>query len=322
MRVGILGGDSLARLLVLSGYRLGFDLVHLTPSESPEVAQVAPQVVAAFDDTVALDELAARVDAVTCDPGDVPLETIEYLAERLPTHPGVRAAELVADRGRMQRFLRRVAAATEKGGPEVAVDVVSTDAPIDGRRLTLLGLRGSHGELASYPVALQRYRHGRLRYTLAPAPDLSEALAARAASLLRRILVRLEHVGVLALHFLEYGDGLALSGVTPWLDRAGNWTLDGAAVCQFENHLRALAGWSPGSTSGRGVSLTMEIVGGLPDRAYLASLPGARLHVHRTLPEAGRVLGHVTLRGAAGDDIERQGLRLEALLDSTRDPAD
>lgn len=68
--------------------------------------------------------------------------------------------------------------------------------------------------------------------------------------------------------------------------------------------------------------MRVGIVGTLPDRAYLASLPEARLHVYRTLPEPGRPVGHVTLRGTQREDLERQALRLEALLDSTRDPAD
>jgi len=56
----------------------------------------------------------------------------------------------------------------------------------------------------------------------------------------------LEYVGVLAVEiFVVQGNGgpkVLVSEVAPWVHNSGHWTLDGASISQFEQHIRAIAG--------------------------------------------------------------------------------
>src|SRR5262249_49706988 len=55
---------------------------------------------------------------------------------------------------------------------------------------------------------------------------------------------RFGYVGVLAVEIFVLPDGALLGdGVAPRVHNSGHWTLDGASGSQFEQHIRAVAGW-------------------------------------------------------------------------------
>ena len=58
MKVGVLGGGQLGRMLALAGYPLGLRCTVLDPAPDPCAAQACPHVRGEFDDYQALYELA------------------------------------------------------------------------------------------------------------------------------------------------------------------------------------------------------------------------------------------------------------------------
>ena len=56
----------------------------------------------------------------------------------------------------------------------------------------------------------------------------------------------LEYVGVLAVEiFVVQGNGgpkVLVNEIAPRVHNSGHWTLDGASISQFEQHIRAIAG--------------------------------------------------------------------------------
>lgn len=99
MNVGILGGGQLARMLALAGYPLGLKLVVLDPSSDACAAPVATLVLGAFDDQASLEQFAGLVDMATYEFENVPVESVRYLAGKLPVFPSPDA--LVASRDRL-----------------------------------------------------------------------------------------------------------------------------------------------------------------------------------------------------------------------------
>ena len=87
MKIGILGGGQLARMLALAGYPLGQEFVFFDPVEDACAGQVGRLIVADYDDDAALDELVASVDIVTLDFENVPVETVRKLSSRVPVMP-------------------------------------------------------------------------------------------------------------------------------------------------------------------------------------------------------------------------------------------
>lgn len=169
------------------------------------------------------------------------------------------------------------------------------------RELSILSVRDRSGKIAFYPLVENHHEAGILRLSLAPAPHLSHALQAQAESLARKVLERLDYVGVLAIELFQKEDQLIANEMAPRVHNSGHWTMEGAVTSQFENHLRAILGFPLGETAPRGCSAMFNLIGALPDLTEVLSLPGARLHLYGKQPKPGRKLGHVTLCGDRHD---------------------
>ena len=96
--VGILGGGQLARMLALSGAPLGLRFLVLDSTADACAGQFVPMVVGDYRDETALAEFASRVDVATFDFENVPAESAQWLAERIPVFPNPRALAVAQDR--------------------------------------------------------------------------------------------------------------------------------------------------------------------------------------------------------------------------------
>jgi 5-(carboxyamino)imidazole ribonucleotide synthase len=101
-----LGGGQLGRMTALAAADFGYRVHVYSPEADGPAAQVsAAATVAAYDDAAALDAFAASVDVVTFEFENVPAETVERLAARVPVRPGWRALHVAQDRLREKTFL-------------------------------------------------------------------------------------------------------------------------------------------------------------------------------------------------------------------------
>ncbi|VAX04202.1 N5-carboxyaminoimidazole ribonucleotide synthase [hydrothermal vent metagenome] len=98
MRVGVLGGGQLARMLALAGYPLGLEFVFLCPVPDACAAPLGEHLCANFDDEAALQRLAESVDRVTYEFESVPAGTVAYLNGKLPVYPPPQALATARDR--------------------------------------------------------------------------------------------------------------------------------------------------------------------------------------------------------------------------------
>ncbi len=98
MRIGILGGGQLGRMLALAGYPLGLQATVLDPSFEPCAAEVCSHIRGEFDDYQALYELVKVSDVVTFELENVPVQTARWLSERVPVYPPPRALEVSQER--------------------------------------------------------------------------------------------------------------------------------------------------------------------------------------------------------------------------------
>ena len=98
MRLGILGGGQLGRMIALAAYPLGIRTTVLDPSPDPCAAQVCPHIRDEFDDLQALYHLVEVSDVITYEFENVSVESARWLAERVPVFPSPRALEVSQDR--------------------------------------------------------------------------------------------------------------------------------------------------------------------------------------------------------------------------------
>ena len=175
--------------------------------------------------------------------------------------------------------------------------------------VSILAVRDREGGTVFYPLVENHHRDGILRLSQAPCrkPELEQ----EGWDYARRLLERLNHVGVLAIEFFVKDGRLIANEMAPRVHNSGHWTIEGAETCQFENHLRAILGLPLGSTAAVGHSAMVNAIGDLPERSAVLSLPGAHYHAYGKTPRPGRKVGHVTLRA---DDPGMVSAGLERLL--------
>ncbi len=117
--LGVMGGGQLGRMFALRARVMGYKVVVLEPDPRSPAGQVADaQIVAPYDDPVALDQLAERCAAITTEFENVPAPSLERLAGRRPVRPSARAVAVTQDRIAEKRFLREAGFAT---APFIAV---------------------------------------------------------------------------------------------------------------------------------------------------------------------------------------------------------
>ena len=163
------------------------------------------------------------------------------------------------------------------------------------RELSVIAARSRSGEIACYPVGENRHENGILRTTVAPA-RLSSATMAEAVAIARKTLEALDYIGVIGVELFELEDGsLRVNEFAPRVHNSGHWTLDGCEVDQFEQHVRAVAGWPLGKTEALAeVTMTNLIGFEADDWKALAADPSARVWLYgKYKAREGRKMGHV-----------------------------
>ncbi len=176
------------------------------------------------------------------------------------------------------------------GGPAI----LEAKAPFV-RELSIIAARGRGGEVAAYPIGENTHEAGVLRRTVAPAAVAPRAQD-RALAMARAILEGLDYVGVIGVELFELADGtLLVNEIAPRVHNSGHWTMDGCEVDQFEQHVRAIAGWPLGPTRALARVEMQNLLGDEADAwPALAAEPDARLWLYgKREARAGRKMGHV-----------------------------
>jgi len=159
--------------------------------------------------------------------------------------------------------------------------------------VSIVGARGPDGAIALYPLSANSHAGGILRYGVAPYRNA--ALERSAAAYLKRVMRRLDYVGVLAIEFFVVNGRLLANEMAPRVHNSGHWTIDGCVTSQFENHLRAICGLPLGSTRPLGHTAMINFLGSMPDRARLLGIEGLAYHDYGKDARPGRKLGHCTI---------------------------
>ncbi len=164
------------------------------------------------------------------------------------------------------------------------------------QEISVIAARGADGQVAAFDPGHNVHEGGILRRTTVPA-DVPAALRMDAVLLAGRILNALDYVGVMGVELFVTPTGLVVNEIAPRVHNSGHWTQNGCAVDQFEQHIRAVAGWPLGDGS-RYADVVMEnLIGADLDAlpGYL-SRPGAAVHLYgKDVAKPGRKMGHVNI---------------------------
>ena len=180
------------------------------------------------------------------------------------------------------------------------------------RELSALVARSPFGQGAAWPIVETVQREGICVTVLAPAPGLSQSVAAEAEQLGLRIAEELGVVGVLAVELFETtGGALMVNELAMRPHNSGHWTMNGAVTSQFEQHLRAVLDYPLGDTRPLApVTVMSNVLGAavapsmsMDERLHhlFGRIPDAHVHLYGKGERPGRKIGHVNI---LGEDVQ------------------
>ena len=160
---------------------------------------------------------------------------------------------------------------------------------------SLVAARGRDGSFAAFDPPKNEHENHILRRSTVPSP-LSDDSAAEAVQIARRIADALDYVGVLAVELFVGHDGkLAVNEIAPRVHNSGHWTIEACVTSQFEQHLRAVAGWPLGDPTRHSNAVMENIIGAEIENWRKMKGETKGLHLYgKGEPRAGRKMAHVT----------------------------
>lgn len=214
------------------------------------------------------------------------------------------------------QFMIKTEDQVEKAWAEIGGRELILEGFIDfTRELSIIAVRNANNEHVYYPLVQNVHHEGILRYTIAPARQVSDEVQQLAETYMQKLLDELDHVGVLTLELFETADGLVANEMAPRVHNSGHWTIEGAATCQFENHLRAITGLPLGSTKPRQeIAAMINIIGESGPVEEVLKMENAFLHLYDKAERKGRKLGHINLVADSEQSLFDTFEKLKAFL--------
>jgi len=167
------------------------------------------------------------------------------------------------------------------------------------REVSVVAARSLEGKVVCFDVTENKHANHILKISKVPAA-IAPAVAREAHHIAQRIAKAFDYVGVLAVEMFVVRErkrrALLVNEIAPRVHNSGHWTLDGASVSQFEQHIRAVAGWPLAKPIRHGrVEMTNLIGDEIDDYTKWLSVPGAAVHLYgKKDARPGRKMGHVT----------------------------
>ena len=171
------------------------------------------------------------------------------------------------------------------------------------REISVVAARSHDGGIRCFEVAENEHSAHILKVSRVPA-RVGASVAAEAFAIAARIADAFGYVGVLAVEmFVVAGGGVLVNEIAPRVHNSGHWTLDGCSVSQFEQHIRAVAGWPLAEPLSRGRAEMVNLIGEeIAAFRHWLGVPGACVHLYgKRTTRPGRKMGHVTRVFPPGD---------------------
>jgi phosphoribosylaminoimidazole carboxylase (NCAIR synthetase) len=271
-------------MTAMAARSMGYDVRVLDPDAECSAKAVASHTItAAWNDAAAAATLGRHSDVVTIEIEQIPLTSLEAVANETRLHPGPNAIFVIQDRARQKEWLR-------------------------AESFPLGDFRTVHSE-AECIAAIATLGAALEKRAMALARAITERLG----------IVGLLAV---EMFVLETGE-LLVNELAPRPHNTYHHSERASATSQFEQLVRAICGLPLGSTETIAPGAIYNLLGDLwvdgktPDFATALAVKGVRLHLYgKSSARAGRKMGHLSAVGTSGDDALRRVQEAYACLDA------
>ncbi len=159
--------------------------------------------------------------------------------------------------------------------------------------VSVIGARGADGAIACFDPGENVHKHGILDTTTVPA-KLTPNQRTDAVLIAAKILNALDYVGVMGVELFVTPNALIVNEIAPRVHNSGHWTQNGCVVDQFEQHIRAVAGWPLGDGARHSNVVMENLIGADVETIPDIATTDAAIHLYgKTAAKPGRKMGHV-----------------------------
>lgn len=159
--------------------------------------------------------------------------------------------------------------------------------------VSIIGARDADGAVACFDPGENVHVDGILSTTTVPA-KLTPSQRTDAVLIAASILNALDYVGVMGVELFVTPEGLIVNEIAPRVHNSGHWTQNGCTIDQFEQHIRAVAGWPLGDGSRHSNVVMENLIGDDMDRVPDLAKTTAAIHLYgKADVKKGRKMGHV-----------------------------
>lgn len=168
--------------------------------------------------------------------------------------------------------------------------------------ISCVAVRDYQGNVVFYDCPRNEHRNQILAESHVPA-NVPTDLEKLAQAYTAKIAEKLQYVGVITVEFFVLGMGeggvetpLIVNEIAPRVHNSGHWTIDACGFDQFENHIRAIAGWPLGSPRRHSNAMMVNVIGeDMGNWSDYGANDGAIVHFYgKEEARAGRKMGHIT----------------------------
>jgi len=162
--------------------------------------------------------------------------------------------------------------------------------------ISVIVARSKNNEIAAYEPLTNIHKNSILDESIYPA-KISEELKIKAQEVAKKIIEKLDLIGVLAVEFFVMENELLVNELAPRPHNSGHFSMDAAITSQFEQLIRAITGMKLGSTQFHSQGYMKNLIGDeVKDLEKFYQNPRAKIHLYGKEKIAdGRKMGHVNL---------------------------
>lgn len=185
--------------------------------------------------------------------------------------------------------------------------------------------RNRAGQTSVFPlVDLEFNPEANLVELLACPSSATEAVQQQARQLALTIINELNMTGLLAVEFfVDAAGNLYVNEVSPRPHNSGHHTIESCVTSQYEQHLRSIMGFAPGSTELKLPSVMINLLGaqgydgpaqyhGIPE---CMSIEGIKIHLYgKTHTKPFRKMGHATILDKSLDAAKQKAKKVRELF--------
>ena len=148
-------------------------------------------------------------------------------------------------------------------------DVGETPSVLEGfvdfqRELSVIIARNLDGDVVAFDPGENVHRDGILHTTTVNSA-VARGVRTDAVLIAAKIVNALDYVGVMGVEMFVTTQGLLVNEIAPRVHNSGHWTIEACVIDQFQQHMRAVAGWPLGDGSRHSDALMTNLIGAEAD---------------------------------------------------------